>query len=64
MCRQPHDVVEIVRHEDQGNVERPAQFVDPALKVPADGAVDCGERLIQGFLAGRQRAKVVSAPMA
>ena len=36
MRRQPHDIVEIVRDENQRDVERPAQRVDLVLQAPAD----------------------------
>jgi hypothetical protein len=47
MCRQSDDVIEIVGHEDEGNVERSTEFVDLVLKVSPNGAVDCSERFVQ-----------------
>ena len=45
--RQSNDVLEVVRHQNQGNVERPPQAIDFILKAPANGAVHRGKRLIE-----------------
>ena len=44
---EPHDVLEIVRDEDQRYVERPAQPVDLVLQTPAHGAIDGGKRFVE-----------------
>ena len=45
--RQPHHVVEVVRDEDQRDVERPAQLVDLILQTPPHGAIDGGKRFVE-----------------
>ena len=55
--REPHDVLEIVRDENQRNVERPAQLVDLVLQSSPHRAIDCGERFVEqqdGRLAGQR----------
>jgi hypothetical protein len=47
MCRQSYDVIEIVGHEDEGNVERSTESIDLVLKVSPNGAIDCSERFVQ-----------------
>ena len=44
---EPHDILEIVRDEDQRHVERPAQRVDLVLETPAHRAIDGGKRLVE-----------------
>ena len=45
--RQAHDIFEVVGHEDQRHLQRPAQAVDLVLKTSANLAIDLGERLVQ-----------------
>ena len=45
--RQAHHIVEVVRHQDERNVERPAQLIDLVLQAPAHAAVDRGKRFVK-----------------
>jgi len=47
MCGQPHDVLEIVGDQNQGDVECPTQLVDLVLEAPPHRAVDRREGLIE-----------------
>ena len=45
--RQPDDVVEVVRDEDQRNVERSSQLVDLILQPPSHRTIDGGKRFVE-----------------
>ena len=47
MRRQPQHIVEVVRHEDERDVERASQRVDLILQPAADDAIDGGERFVE-----------------
>ena len=67
MRREPHDIFKIMGDEDERHVQRPSQAVDLALKVPANGSVDSGERFIQkqhGWFTGQRSCQRDALPLA
>lgn len=47
MCREAHDIVEVMRDEDERHIQCAAQAVNLILEAPPNGAVDCGERFVE-----------------
>ena len=47
MRGQAHDVLEIVCHEHERDIERASQLVDLVLQTPAHGAIDRGKWFVQ-----------------
>ncbi len=47
MRRQTHHIVEVVRHQDDRNVEHAAQLIDLVLQAPAHAAVHRGKRFVE-----------------
>ncbi len=47
MSGEPHDIVEIVRHQHDRDADAPTEFVELVVELPTHGAIDGGERLVE-----------------